>query len=76
MRCNALPPMKPAPWGLLMRNPPSWRWVGGDREIGLVEVALGATILRVRPLYFVHLPTAEAAGNMRHDRPEMLRIVA
>ena len=42
--------MKPAPWGLLMRNPPPWRWVGDDKEIGLVEAALEATVSEARPL--------------------------
>ena len=39
MGCNAQPPMEPAPWGLLPRNPPPRRWVGAVKGIGLVEVA-------------------------------------
>ena len=27
-----LPSTKPAPWGLLMRNPPPWRWAGGGQR--------------------------------------------
>ena len=32
MGFNVLPSTKPAPWGLLMRNPPPWRWAGGGQR--------------------------------------------
>ena len=33
MGCNALPPMTPATWGLLMRSTPPWRWVDSGHKI-------------------------------------------
>ena len=32
MGFNVLPSTKPAPWGLLMRNPPPWRLAGGGQR--------------------------------------------